>query len=93
MSNCVPSLVSTAIPIPQPLLETLHSLVCFRSGSSDAPLRDDNETIVKERIYLVKANNNLIHNEITIVDHAPDGGQPLSSRTQGAVDRRKLQRE
>jgi hypothetical protein len=34
------------------------------------PLHDDNETVVTERIYLGKANNNLMHNEITIVDHA-----------------------
>jgi hypothetical protein len=34
------------------------------------PLHDDNETIVKERIYLDKADNNLMHNEVTIVDHA-----------------------
>jgi len=34
------------------------------------PLHDDNETVVKERIYLDKADNNLMHNEITIIDHA-----------------------
>jgi hypothetical protein len=33
------------------------------------PLHDDNETVVAESIYLDKANNNLMHNEITIVDH------------------------
>jgi hypothetical protein len=34
------------------------------------PLHLDNETIVKERIYLDKANRDLLHNEITIIDHA-----------------------
>ena len=34
------------------------------------PLHHDNQTIVKERIYLDKANKDLLHNEITIFDHA-----------------------
>ncbi len=34
------------------------------------PLHADNETIVKERIYLDKANPNLLHDEITTIDHA-----------------------
>jgi hypothetical protein len=38
--------------------------------ASGMPLHDDNETVVKERIYLDKADSNLMHNEITIVDHA-----------------------
>jgi hypothetical protein len=37
--------------------------------ATGVPLHDDNETILKERIYLDKADNNLMHNEITIVDH------------------------
>ena len=34
------------------------------------PLHLDNQTIVKERIYLDKANKDLLHNEITIIDNA-----------------------
>jgi hypothetical protein len=34
------------------------------------PLHSDNETIVKERIYLEKGNPNLLHDEITTIDHA-----------------------
>ncbi len=34
------------------------------------PLHADNETIVKERIYLDKANPNLLHDEVTTIDHA-----------------------
>jgi hypothetical protein len=34
------------------------------------PLHLDNQTIVKERIYLDKANKDLLRNEITIIDHA-----------------------
>jgi hypothetical protein len=34
------------------------------------PLHEDNQTIVKERIYLDKTNPNMLHNEITTIDHA-----------------------
>jgi hypothetical protein len=34
------------------------------------PLHEDNETVIKERIYLDKADQNLLHNDITVEDHA-----------------------
>jgi hypothetical protein len=34
------------------------------------PLHADNETIIKERIYLDKADPNLLHEDITTIDHA-----------------------
>jgi hypothetical protein len=34
------------------------------------PLHADNETIIRERIYLDKANANLLHDDITTIDHA-----------------------
>ena len=34
------------------------------------PLHKDNRTVVKERIYLDKANRDLLHDEITTIDHA-----------------------
>jgi hypothetical protein len=37
---------------------------------SGIPLHADNETTVKERIYLDKANQNILHDEITTYDHA-----------------------
>ncbi len=37
---------------------------------SGIPLHDDNETVVKERIYLDKSDKDMMHNEITIIDHA-----------------------
>jgi hypothetical protein len=37
---------------------------------SGIPLHQDNQTIIKERIYLDKADRNLLHNQITIFDHA-----------------------
>jgi hypothetical protein len=37
---------------------------------SGAPLHPDNESVVKERIYLDKADPNLLHDDITTYDHA-----------------------
>jgi hypothetical protein len=34
------------------------------------PTHRDNQTIVKERIYLDKANPEILHDEITLIDHA-----------------------
>jgi hypothetical protein len=38
--------------------------------ASGIPMHDDNQTIVKERIYLDKTNPNVLHDEITTIDHA-----------------------
>jgi hypothetical protein len=38
--------------------------------ASGIPLHADNETVVKERIYLDKADKNLLHDDITTMDHA-----------------------
>ena len=38
--------------------------------ASGIPLHADNQTIVKERIYLDKANPNLLRNDITVTDNA-----------------------
>jgi hypothetical protein len=37
---------------------------------SGLPFHQDDETIVKERIFLDKANPNLLHDEVTTIDHA-----------------------
>jgi hypothetical protein len=37
------------------------------------PLHSDNQTIVKERIYLDRADGNLLHDDITTIDHALTG--------------------
>jgi hypothetical protein len=34
------------------------------------PMHEDNQTIVKERIYLDKTNAAILHDEITLIDHA-----------------------
>ena len=38
--------------------------------SSGIPLHEDDETVVKERLYLDKTDRNLLHDEITVFDHA-----------------------
>jgi hypothetical protein len=38
--------------------------------SSGIPLHADNETVIKERIFLDKADPNLLHDEITTIDNA-----------------------
>jgi len=38
--------------------------------ASGLPLHYDNQSVFKERIHLDKANPNLLHDEITVIDHA-----------------------
>ena len=38
--------------------------------TSGLPLHTDNQTVVKERIFLDPADNDLLHDEITTFDHA-----------------------
>jgi hypothetical protein len=38
--------------------------------ASGIPLHEDNETIVKERIYVDKADPDVIHDEVMVLDHA-----------------------
>ncbi|HEY6254468.1 MAG TPA: hypothetical protein VIY51_01615 [Xanthobacteraceae bacterium] len=38
--------------------------------ASGLPLHHDNETVVKERIFLDKADPNVAHDEVTVYDHA-----------------------
>jgi hypothetical protein len=38
--------------------------------ASGIPLHHDNQTVVKERIFLDKANPNVAHDEVTVEDHA-----------------------
>ncbi len=38
--------------------------------SSRLPLHYDNESIIKERIHLDQADPNILHNDITVIDHA-----------------------
>jgi hypothetical protein len=38
--------------------------------STGLPLHEDNQTVIKERIYLDKVNRDVLHDEITVADHA-----------------------
>ena len=38
--------------------------------ASGLPLHADNQTVVKERIFLDQANRNLLHDQVTTIDHA-----------------------
>ena len=38
--------------------------------SSGIPLHDDAETVIKEKIYADKANPDVLHDEVTTIDHA-----------------------
>ena len=38
--------------------------------TSGIPLHNDNESVVKERIHLDKSDPNILHDEITVTDHA-----------------------
>jgi hypothetical protein len=37
---------------------------------SGIPLHDDNQSVIKERLYLDKQDGDILHNEITVFDHA-----------------------
>jgi len=37
---------------------------------SGIPLHEDNQTVIKERLYLDKSDKNLLHNEMTVIDNA-----------------------
>jgi len=51
-------------------VETRHMKGPRAYDASGIPLHRDNQTVVKERIYLDKANPNILHDEITVIDTA-----------------------
>ena len=38
--------------------------------ASGLPLHADNETVIKERIFIDKTDPNIAHDEVTVIDHA-----------------------
>jgi hypothetical protein len=52
------------------LIETRNLKGPRAFDASGIPLHSDNQTVVKERIYLDKANPEVMHNEVTTFDHA-----------------------
>jgi hypothetical protein len=51
-------------------VETRHFKGPRVYDGSGLPLHHDNQSIIKERIYLDKADRNILYNEITVIDHA-----------------------
>jgi hypothetical protein len=51
-------------------VETRHFKGPRQFDLSGIPLHEDNETVIKERIFLDKADPNLLHDEMTVFDHA-----------------------
>jgi hypothetical protein len=51
-------------------VETRHFKGPRHFDLSGIPLHEDNETVIKERIFLDKADQNLMHDEMTVFDHA-----------------------
>ena len=51
-------------------VETRHLKGPRSFDASGIPLHADNQTVVKERIYLDKANPNVLHDAVTTFDHA-----------------------
>jgi len=41
-----------------------------RGFGADTPMHEDNETVIKERIWVDKQDANLLHDEFTIADHS-----------------------
>ena len=62
---------------------------------SGIPLHEDNQSIIKERISLDKADRDILHNEITVYDHAltrPWTVDKRYRRLRDALVRRQLHR-
>src|SRR5262249_22298516 len=51
-------------------IETRHFKGPRVFESTGLPLHDDNQTIIKERIFLDKMNKDVLHAEVTVIDHA-----------------------
>jgi hypothetical protein len=51
-------------------VETRHFKGPRTFEPSGMPLHDDNQTVITERIYLDKADPNLLHDEMTVIDNA-----------------------
>jgi hypothetical protein len=51
-------------------VETRHFKGVRVFDPTGIPLHADNQTIVKERIYLDKADRNIMHNDVTVIDNA-----------------------
>jgi len=51
-------------------VETRHLKMPHTYDATGIPFHEDNEAVIKEKIYLDKNNKNIIYDEITVFDHA-----------------------
>lgn len=51
-------------------VETRHLKPLRSYNSSGVPFHKDGETVIKERIYFDKGNQNTLHDEVTVFDHS-----------------------
>jgi hypothetical protein len=58
--------------------------------STGIPMHKDNQTVVKERIYLDKSDANLLHNEITTIDHALTGPWTITKNYRRTVGKKMI---
>jgi hypothetical protein len=61
--------------------------------TSGIPLHKDNQTIVKERIYTDPADRNVIHNVVTVLDHALTRPWTVEKKYQREAEARPYWRE
>jgi hypothetical protein len=61
--------------------------------TSGLPLHSDNETVVKERIYQDKADQSILYDEITVIDHALTRPWIVTRKYQRDPDPQPLWRE
>jgi len=52
------------------------------------PLADDNQTVVKERIFLDKSNPNILYDRITVIDHALTQPWTITKKAERNLDPR-----
>ncbi len=60
---------------------------------SGIPLHADDETIVRERIYLDKSNPDIFHDEVTVIDHALTRPWTVTKSYRRSPDRQPYWRE
>jgi hypothetical protein len=74
-------------------VETRHFKGPRTFDESGLPLHRDNQTIVKERFFLDRSEPDVLHDEITVVDHALTGPWTVIRRYRREPDPRPVWRE
>jgi len=75
------------------VVETRHMKGPRSYDSTGLPLHRDNRTVVKERIFLAKADRNTLHDEITVIDNALTGPWTITKTYRRGQDPQPIWRE